>query len=220
MQLLLWRPATREERALRDAVARIAPAYTMVDAARLRRLANLAAAIHTDGVAGCVVECGTWKGGSLALLDWVLRRRGDPRVLWAFDSFEGLPEPGVRDPSSARRGFFPGWCAAREDDVRAALGTLGSTSELHVVRGWLDDTLPRAQTGGIALLNVDVDWYDSVRTVLESLYDRVVPGGVINFDDYGRWSGCNEAVDEFIERRQLPRALLQIERQGAWFRKP
>ena len=218
--LLAWRPHGADEQALRSTIGRLAPAYTMLDLARLRQLARQAELVTRDRIRGAVVECGTWKGGSLALLDWVFRTRGDARTLWAFDSFEGLPEPGEKDPSAARRGFFPGWCAATEADVRAALAAVASSSELHVVRGWLDDTLPSSQTGAIAFLNVDVDWYESVKTVLQSLYDRVTPGGVINFDDYRRWRGCDEAVHEFLDQRELSRDILHAGSYGAWLRKP
>ena len=219
-QLLTWRPSSADERAARETISRLAPAFTMVALPRLRRLLSHVEVLHRDGVAGAVVECGTWRGGSLALIDWAFRRRGDQRVLWAFDSFEGLPIPGERDPLSARSGFFPGWCAATEEDVERALGAVSSTSERHLVKGWLAETLPHAVTGPIALLNLDVDWYDSVRTALVELYDRVAPRGIINFDDYGRWSGCDEAVHDFLTERGMPLSLIERGRHGAWIRKP
>jgi len=36
---------------------------------------------------------------------------------------------------------------------------------------------------------------------LESLYDRVVRGGVIIADDYGHTVGCRKAVDDFLATR-------------------
>ncbi len=222
LQLRAWQPISDDDRALKSVIATLAPAYTMMSLDRLRALAAHAETVHREGVAGAVVECGCWRGGSLALMDWVMRRRRDARPLWALDSFEGLPPPGARDPASARRGYFPGWCAATEDDVRRALVAAGSPSDhLHIVRGWLADTIPAAATGPIALLSLDVDWYDSVRTALESLFDRVSPGGIINVDDYGRWSGCDEAVHAFLTSRALPVSMLQrTGRYGTWLRKP
>lgn len=220
--LLRWRPHGAADRALKDAISRIAPGYTMVGVPRLRRLAAHAALLHADAIPGAVVECGTWRGGSLALVDWVFRACGDPRPLWGFDSFEGLPPPGDLDPLPAHRGFFHGWCTASPGDVREAIRAAGgSTERLQLVAGWLDTTLARTHTGQIALLNVDVDWYDSVRTVLEQLFDRMSPGGIISVDDYGRWGGCDRAVHEFLDRRGFPRAILnRTGRHGAWLRVP
>jgi O-methyltransferase len=220
--LLRWIPRDPGDAAVKAIISRIAPAYTMVAVPRLRRLAAHAAQLSAEKIAGAVVECGTWRGGSLALVDWVFRQCGDRRPLWGFDSFEGLPPPGDHDPPPAHRGFFQGWCAASPEDVRAAIRVAGGAEAgARLVTGWLDRTLPSTDTGPIALLNIDVDWYDSVTTVFEQLYDRVVPGGIVNIDDYGRWGGCDRAVHDFLERRSLPLSLItRSGRHGAWLRVP
>jgi O-methyltransferase len=222
VDLARWPASSEPERALKSAVARLSPAYTMVAVARLRQLAAQAFCLHDDGVEGAVVECGTWRGGSLALVDWAFRSVGDPRALWGFDSFEGLPPPGDKDSAAAHRGFFPGWCAASAADVREAVQAVGgSTDRVQLVSGWLDDTLPKAGTGPIALLHIDVDWYESVRSVFTHLFDRVPGGGIVSVDDYGRWSGCDRAVHDFLDSRGLSRGLLRrTGRHGAWFRRP
>jgi O-methyltransferase len=217
-ELEMWRPSARDEQEVRAAISRVAPAFTMVGGTRLRQLVAHASVLVADHIPGDIVECGTWRGGSLALLSWAFHRLGDPRALWAFDSFEGVPPPGPNDPPSAHRGFSPGWCSATADDVRAAMRTLNEDVDVRIVPGWLERTLPDAEVGRIALLNVDVDWYDSVAVVLEHLFDRVVSGGIINFDDYGRWSGCDRAVDDFARRRGLRLTVHRTGRHGAWVR--
>jgi O-methyltransferase len=218
-ELAMWRPHDADEQAVKTAIAAIAPEFTMVGIARLRRLVAHTAILSRERVAGAVVECGTWRGGSLALVDWSFRRLGERRELWACDSFEGVPPPGPNDPPSAHKGFSEGWCAATATDVKAAMRRLGGDdAAVHIVPGWLEQTLPHVPIGPIALLNVDVDWYDSVLTVLDHLYDRVVPGGIVNFDDYGRWSGCDRAVQDFAARRGLRPQLHLTGRHGAWMR--
>jgi O-methyltransferase len=221
LQLAGWRPAHRDDAQLKAAIARLAPAFTMVDLQRLRTLAGLAARVAGDGVRGSIVECGTWRGGGLALVDWVLRQHGEQRELWGFDSFAGLPAPGPRDGARVRAAFFNGWCAAEEADVRRALQAVnGDPAHLHLVRGVLAETLPVTDTGPIALLNLDVDWYDSVKGALDTLFDRLVPGGYLNIDDYRRWPGCDAAVHDFMRERALPLPALQCHGpQGAWLQK-
>lgn len=194
----------------------------MVDLPRLQQLAALAAQVHARRLPGCVVECGTWKGGSLALIDWVLRQRQDRRELWGFDSFAGLPRPTGRDQAEVEDSFFHGWCRATTGDVVEAFAAAGGSLEgVRIVEGWLDQTLRGSQTGPIALLNVDVDWYESVKIALDVLYDRVVFNGILNIDDYGRWPGCDAAVNEFLAARGLERSILQRTGvYGAWFTKP
>jgi O-methyltransferase len=221
-QLLGWRPGDEGERRVKTMIGRVAPAFTMVDLTRLRLLVRLASDVHTRKVPGCVVECGTWKGGGLALMDWALREHGDRRTLWGFDSFEGLPAPSANDDVRSKRMFFDGWCAASPADVQRAFDTVGGGHEqLRIVRGWLSDTLSASETGPIALLNVDVDWYESVKITLDLLYERVSAGGVVNIDDFGRWAGCDLAVHEFLASHGLARTVLnRTGRHGAWFVKP
>lgn len=221
-QLVRWRPRRDEDRRLKQAVARLAPRFTMVDLPRLRQLAALAGEVHARQLAGCVVECGTWKGGSLALMDWVLRQHHDRRELWGFDSFAGLPRPTGRDQAEVEQSFFQGWCRAAASDVVEAFAAAGGTRDgVHIVGGWLDQTLRGSETGPIALLNVDVDWYESVKVALDVLYDRVVSGGIVSIDDYGRWPGCDAAVNEFLSARGRARSILtRTGPYGAWFTKP
>ena len=51
----------------------------------------------------------------------------------------------------------------------------------------------------IALLHVDVDVYAPAKKGLELLFDRVIKGGLIVFDDYGVVEGETLAVEEFFK---------------------
>lgn len=44
-------------------------------------------------------------------------------------------------------------------------------------------------------------------------------GGYIVIDDYGYWSGCKKAVDEFIKYRNLKVDLIRVDSQGVYFLK-
>lgn len=55
----------------------------------------------------------------------------------------------------------------------------------------------------IAFLHLDYDCYTSVKLCLDAFYKSVVPGGAVVFDDYGFWSGCRRAVDEFLAKHLL-----------------
>ena len=55
----------------------------------------------------------------------------------------------------------------------------------------------------IAILRLDTDWYESSKYELEQMYDNVVIGGVIIFDDYYHWDGQRRATDDFFESRNI-----------------
>lgn len=54
----------------------------------------------------------------------------------------------------------------------------------------------------IALLHIDVDVYQPSKIILELLYNRLVKGGLVLFDDYGTVTGETRAIDEFFENNQ------------------
>jgi hypothetical protein len=155
----------------------------------------------------------------VSLLNWCTyvefsrRFQDDPkwpeREIWGFDSFEGLPEPSSEDVSTEwdntqhiRAGLVS------DTSVNGVVQMLEKrhvsadfiANDLHMVPGWFDDTLPGFDAK-IALLHIDVDLYDSYLTVLHELYDKVVPGGVIAFDEYEheRYPGATKAIDTFFE---------------------
>ena len=70
------------------------------------------------------------------------------------------------------------------------------------------------------MLRLDTDWYESTRHELETLFDKLVPGGIFIIDDYGHWSGSKKAVDEFFEKRKLVIFLNRIDYTGRLAIKP
>ena len=55
----------------------------------------------------------------------------------------------------------------------------------------------------IALLHIDVDVYEPSKIILELLWDKVVPGGILVLDDYGTVEGETKAVDEFFSKQKV-----------------
>jgi hypothetical protein len=78
---------------------------------------------------------------------------------------------------------------------------------VRLVKDFFDKTLSSYE-GRIALLHLDGDLYESYKVSLEALYDKVVSGGIIMFDEYAdpRWLGARKAIDEFFStsRKWLP----------------
>jgi macrocin-O-methyltransferase TylF-like protien len=112
-----------------------------------------------------------------------------------FDSFDGLPE-------SWRDGFGKGAFAIN------GLPPVRKNVVLH--KGWFDSTVPafHAETSKpIAFIHMDADLYSSTATVLEGMADRIVPGTVIQFDEFFNYPGWRngefKAFSELVERRGL-----------------
>jgi hypothetical protein len=178
--------------------------YTLCGYPRLKSLFDAVQHVGHQGIAGACVECGTARGGSAALMGLAAQSSPARRTVWAFDTFAGLPPPTQEDPDFADAVRFTGQCRGELGEVQALVSRLGLRDQVRLIPGHFTDTLPCTDTGPIAVLHLDCDWYHSVRVSLDHLYPRVVPGGVIQIDDYGRWQGARRAVDEFLaEQRTL-----------------
>jgi O-methyltransferase len=194
--------------------------HTMCSDARLRGLYEGLRYVVREGIPGDVVECGSALGGSAALMALTLRKLQAQRRIWLFDTFEGLPAPSSEDPDLEFASLFTGSCVGTIEEVRELFDRFGLAAEVTLVKGLFQETLPVTPISQICLLHIDGDWYESVRACLDHLYDQVVPRGVIQFDDYGYWKGARKAVDEFLEQRQIPAALQQLDYSGRFLIKP
>ena len=193
---------------------------TMCSVARLRGLHDGVKYVVENRLHGDLVECGCAQGGSAALMALSLRQLGDRRTLWLFDTFEGLPAPTVDDPDHEIADLFTGSCLGPVDEVQQFFQDQGIADGVQFVKGLFQDTIARSSIEQIALLHIDGDWYESVKVCLDGLYDKVVPGGIIQFDDYGYWKGARRAIDEFMVKREINVPLRRLDYSGRSLRKP
>jgi hypothetical protein len=211
---------------LRPILDRIRP-YSMVPEFSLVHLAGVVQKVIAEQLEGNIVETGTWRGGASFLMAELLKKAGDTRTVFLCDSFEGHRPPETIDGQAAleyaANTDVPEYlnnCRADLDDVLRTRKLLGLESRTECIKGWFDETLAvnKARFGDIAILRIDCDWYASVKTVLEELYDQVVDGGYVIFDDYFSYDGCAIAAHEFLGQRKLSHRL-HTEGGVAYFRK-
>jgi len=78
---------------------------------------------------------------------------------------------------------------------------------IELVKGNIFDTLPsfieQNHETRIALLHMDVDVKEPTDFILENLYERVVPGGIIIFDNYNSFPGESISVDNLMKKYNL-----------------
>ncbi len=190
----------------------------MCSNARLRALHRAVKYVVAQTIPGDVVECGTARGGSAALMGLTLKQLGaSERTLWVFDTFEGLPPPTADDPDFEIAKLHTGTCLGTIEEVTASFQRLAILDRTKFIKGLFQDTLCATNVGNIAVLHIDGDWYGSVKACLENLYDKVAEGGVIQIDDYGFWKGARKAVDEFFASRSIISELKRVDYSGRQF---
>jgi len=181
--------------------------HTMVDIYRLWILWVLA----RRAPAGAVLEVGSWRGGSGAVL---ARAAADRRAVPADPDAARTAFPAGK-PSQPRvylADTFAGIVKAGERDSYYRGGEHANTSPEHVRSlldgldlGWVellvgtfpDDTASRIEDERFALCHIDVDVYQSAWDTFWWVWPRLVPGGMAVFDDYGFY-GC-EGVTACVE---------------------
>lgn len=147
-------------------------------------LAVAQAVFATDAsVPGVVVEAGCYKGGSTAKLSIAAKMAG--RKLYAFDSFQGIPENTEdhgRNLYGGTAAFAKGDYSGTLEEVRANVTRWGEISACEFVPGYFDDSMPGFDRPVVAAF-LDVDLAASTRTCLKHLYPLLVPGGTIFSQD-------------------------------------
>jgi hypothetical protein len=197
-------------------------AVSMIPLGRFDNIKSCIEDILRNGIPGDFIEAGVWRGGATIFMRGALKAYGVfDRLVWAADSFEGLPEPDPdRFPLEAKVQAGPLMQKAYRnlavglDEVKrnfAAYGLLDG--QVRFLKGWFKDTLPKAPIKALSLMRLDGDFYESTRDGLDSLYDRLSIGGYVIIDDYGEdsWTYCRKAVDEFRAERRIEDPLIAVD---------
>ena len=177
----------RQKRALTETVEFIEE--NMLDALGLETQRELIDyALKNLSKAGCVLEFGVFKGGTIRYMANRLRTR----QFFGFDSFEGLPE---------------NWAGFSMDtdsfNVNKKLPKVPKNVDLVV--GWYNDTLPIwvKEHGDIeiALVHIDCDIYSSTKKIFDTLGNKLSAGTFILFDEFFNYPGWQlheaKAFEEF-----------------------
>lgn len=173
-------------------------AMTMVGRNRLNNIRELLDKCDLKGVKGDFVECGVWRGGASMFAKAVIECADhqmefnipQPRRVWLFDSFEGLPKPFMCQDCSFDWSVWNDVLGVEIEVVRDNFARFGLLDEyVFFIKGWFKETLPIYRHDGtalesIAVLRCDGDMYESTMDILANLYHKVTPGGYVIIDDW------------------------------------
>jgi O-methyltransferase len=184
MQLPLWNSDTAFQ-----ALRREMEGHTLVsdvDSYFTYRLA-----CHLRRLPGEVAEVGVYKGGTARMLAKVFAATG--KTVHLFDTFAGMP------PVDPTRDLHQGGDFG-DVSVEGVREYLADCPNVRLHPGFFPATAGPVEDTTFCLVHADVDIYRSVLDCCTFFYPRLVTGGAIVFDDYGRNScpGAKEAVDEFF----------------------
>lgn len=197
---------------------------TMTSHERVAGLHTALLSVYRDNICGDFVECGVYLGGNVIISKKFFDSVEDTdRKYYAFDTFEGMTQPGENDPNKAHQTW---------KDVASCVGPLEEVinefknheiydDRIVIVKGDVLETLknPSNIPDQISILRLDTDWYESTKFELETLYEKLVPGGYLIIDDYGHWDGCRKAVNEFFGEEFVSQNFTKLDYTGISYRK-
>jgi len=177
---------------------------------------------------GDIFELGVYKGASLVRFASFrdLLENQHSRKIVGFDAFGEFPTEQVQleaDKHFIERFEQAGGDGLSEDEINAIMAHKGYHN-VDLVKGNVFDTLDTYLTkhpaSRIALLHLDMDVKEPTAYALDKLYDKVVPNGLIIFDDYHSVAGATEAADEFLAKHRLEIHKTSHYHVPAFIRKP
>ena len=135
---------------------------------------------------GCFVEVGVYKGGTAWFLSQLCVEQG--RELYLYDTFTGIPHRDDGDSHSI--GDF---ADTSYEEVRARIP--------HAITVQGIFPLSAVPMPPIAFAHLDCDQYRSVKESVEYLLPRMIPQGVIWFDDSPCLQGAKKAAEAIFGAR-------------------
>ena len=164
-----------------------------------RRFFAIQAALSVADLPGSTAECGVRRGTGSALICQALRETyGSNNGHFAFDSFEGLPEPTEAD--RMKNGRHKWKKGKLRTELEIARDLLAEFPFCQVVKGWIPETLTVAANYRFRFVHIDVDLHRPTWDSLAFFYPRMAAGGIFLLDDHGfaNCPGARQAAEAFF----------------------
>ncbi|MCK4827636.1 dTDP-6-deoxy-L-hexose 3-O-methyltransferase, partial [bacterium] len=113
-------------------------------------------------------------------------------------------------------------CGISIDELKEVLSAKGFEN-YELIQGDIVHTIPEYLGNHpelkISLLHIDVDVYKPTVVILDHLFDKIVSGGLVVFDDFGTVAGETKAIDEFFTEKDGAIEKLPISHIPSYLRK-
>ena len=138
-------------------------------------------------VPGDFIELGVYRGLTTGFVADYLQFQDVDKKWYLYDLFSGMPKEMLNDdwnPELYTNVDSKKWY----DD---AVARFKPYHNIEIIKGKVPDTLRQNSPQKIAFMHVDLNSAKAEIAALEILWDRISPGGIIVFDDFG-WTAANQ----------------------------
>jgi O-methyltransferase len=176
---------------------------TLVDRYRCYELWQLVAEV-AKFPSGDLIEIGVWRGGTGALIAKKCQLMGIDATVNLCDTFTGVVKAG-----SADAGYTGGEHADTTKDEVTRLCRSLNLDRVRILEGIFPE-----QSGHLVserqfrFCHIDVDVYQSAMDISEWIWPRLVPGGLVVYDDYGFYTCAGITKFVNMEREKPDRIVI------------
>lgn len=142
---------------------------------------------------GEIAEVGVYRGGTTR----IIAKSCPNKKVHLFDTFTGMPDVSKEIDLHRSNDFST-------TSLEFVSEFLADCSNIVFHPGIFPSTADTVKNLRFCFVHIDVDIYTSTRDCLEFFYNKMVPSGIMVFDDY-EGEGCpgvKKAVDEFFKDKQ------------------
>lgn len=140
-------------------------------------------------VDGDVLEVGTWRGGTAGIFTQQLPNK----TIYLADTFTGVVKSSEWEHYKDKAHDD-----TSEELVVEFLRNEMKAKNFKILKGiFPEDTGEQVKNQKFALVYLDVDVYESTKDAFNFVWEQVVPGGIVAFDDYGMISAC-AGISKFV----------------------
>ena len=167
-------------------------------------------------------EAGIGNGNTFLYLTLIAEKLGLKII--GFDSFCGFPEiQHTKDRRLFGKPLRKGqWAVSSVKSIKKKLRISGVSpsfidKNVELVQGYFEESLKNFDKNKkFILLHLDVDLYSSYKTCLGELWDNVVIGGIVVFDEYHdkKWLDAKDAIDEFFNKKKITVSVDKLTKRG------
>jgi O-methyltransferase len=150
------------------------------------------AAKHALNIEGDFVECGVYEGLSSLMVAKYLKLESTDKTLWLYDLFDhSAVSSGMKMPAHG------------PNLLRRVKERFGPYPNARIIPGMVPDSFEQGAPKAISWFHLDLNSAEAETAALHHLFDRLTPGGLLIFDDYGwkTYPGQKAAADRFANER-------------------
>jgi len=161
-------------------------------------------------IKGDIVECGVFRGTSITRFAIISRLLKIKKKIIGFDNFNNvIPVTKFGRDLKIRKKWIKDTKGGNSISVKKLTNVFKAhkIKKFQFIKGDVEKTVPKFVKNQkklkVALLNIDIDYFESTKVCLESFYPYISRGGIILLDNYKYGYGETKFIQSFFNPKKI-----------------